>query len=82
MDSRSAFIETLDKFGVTAANLSRRSGIEPEVISKYKTGKQNLRLDTFDKLIDALPEEAKFYYFALRMKPEKKVMNDFAHAIA
>jgi len=72
MDSRSAFIEAMDKFGITAAKLSRLSGIEPEVISKYKTGKQNLRLDTFDKLIDALPEEAKFYYFALRMKSVKK----------
>ena len=72
MDSRSAFIETLNKFDLTAANLARLSGIEPEVISKYRTGKQNLRLDTFDKLIDALPEEAKFYYFALRMKSVKK----------
>lgn len=80
MDSRSAFIETLDKFNLTAAKLSRLSGIEPEVISKYKTGKQNLRLDTFDKLIDALPDEAKFYYFALRMKREKKA--DLMPAIA
>jgi len=72
MDSRSAFFETLDKFQLSAADISRRSDVDPQVISKYRTGKQRLRQDTFDKLVDALPEEAKFYYFALRMKTVKK----------
>lgn len=71
MDSREAFFETLDKFKLSAADISRRSDVASQVISKYRTGKQNLRQDTFDKLIDALPEEAKFYYFALRMKSKK-----------
>jgi hypothetical protein len=72
MDSRSAFFETLDKFQLSAADISRRSDVDAQVISKYRTGKQRLRQDTFDKLIDALPDEAKFYYFALRMKTVKK----------
>jgi predicted transcriptional regulator len=73
MDSRSAFFETLDKFNLSAADISRRSDVDAQVISKYRTGRQkNLRQDTFDKLIDALPDEAKFYYFALRMKSVKK----------
>ena len=72
MDSRSAFFETLDKFNLSAADISRRSDVDAQVISKYRTGKQRLRQDTFDKLIDALPDEAKFYYFALRMKSVKK----------
>ena len=72
MDSRSAFFETLDKFNLSAADISRRSEVDAQVISKYRTGKQRLRQDTFDKLIDALPDEAKFYYFALRMKTIKK----------
>ena len=71
MNSRSAFFTTLNKFDITAADISRLAAIEPEVISKYRTGRQNLRQDTFDKLIDALPYDAKFYYFALRMRPDE-----------
>jgi len=82
MNSRAAFFEALDKFKISAADISRRSEVEPQVISKYRTGKQNLRQDTFDKLIDALPDEAKFYYFALRMKSVKKETDNFTHAVA
>ena len=73
MDSRQAFFETLDRFSLSAADISRRSDLDSQVISKYPPVKQNLRQDTFDKLIDALPEEARFYYFALRMKSKKTV---------
>jgi predicted transcriptional regulator len=74
MDSRQAFFETLERFKLSAADISRRSEVATEVISKYKTGKQRIRQDTFDKLVDALPDEAKFYYFALRMKTVKKTL--------
>ncbi len=67
MNSRDAFFQTLDRFGIVAAEVSRKSCVPPEVISKYRNSKQSLRLDTFDKMLNALPEEARFYYFALRL---------------
>ncbi|MEE3716271.1 hypothetical protein V2H45_05885 [Tumidithrix elongata RA019] len=71
MDSKTAFFKTLETFHVKAAEVSEKSGVAPEVISKFKTGKQqNLRQDTFDKLVDALPDDARFYYLALRFNSE------------
>ncbi|NJO94015.1 MAG: hypothetical protein HC820_06020 [Hydrococcus sp. RM1_1_31] len=77
-DIGNSFDKTLNRFGVSAAWLSRESGINQQMISRFRNGKE-IQTDTLEKLLESLPTEVKEYFFALllgrqvKVEPEQKV---------
>lgn len=59
-----AFRETLFRFNLKGADLAQASGLTPTQISKFRNG-ENLRIDSVERLIDALPSAAKEYMLLL-----------------
>lgn len=66
-----AFDRTLSQFGISAKWLGAESGVSEVMISRFRNGKQ-VQTDTLDKLLDALPEEPKQYFFSLVLGSVKK----------
>lgn len=59
-----AFRETMFRFGLTGNEIAERSGLTPTQISKFRKG-ENLRIDSVERILEALPEEAKEYMMLL-----------------
>lgn len=59
-----AFRETLFRFNIKGADLAEKSGLTPTQISKFRNG-ENLRIDSVERLIEALPLEAREYLLML-----------------
>jgi transcriptional regulator with XRE-family HTH domain len=59
-----AFRETLFRFNIRGDELAARSGVTATQISKFRNG-GNLRIDSVEKLLDALPDEARDYLLLL-----------------
>ncbi|WP_416667918.1 helix-turn-helix domain-containing protein [Egbenema bharatensis] len=59
-----AFRETLFRFELTGKEIAERSGLSPAQISEFRNGK-NLRIDSVEKILDALPQEARNYMLKL-----------------
>jgi transcriptional regulator with XRE-family HTH domain len=57
-----AFNETLDKFGLKAVWLAEKTGVSNQGISRLRTGERDIYLQTFGKLFEALPIEAKQFF--------------------
>lgn len=57
-----AFNETLDKFGLKATWLSEKTGVSNQGISRLRTGERDIYLQTFGKLFEAMPIEAKQFF--------------------
>lgn len=52
------------RFDLTGADIAAKSGLTPTQISKFRNG-ENLRIDSVEKILDALPEEAREYMLLL-----------------
>ena len=63
----SAFHKTLQRYGITNVWLSQESGVNDKMISRFRNGKTTIQTDTLQKLLDALPHEARSYYFSQLM---------------
>lgn len=61
MDIGQIFDETLNKYGVNAAWLSREAGVTPVMISRFRNGK-SVQSSTLGKLLQPLPLEAKQHF--------------------
>jgi transcriptional regulator with XRE-family HTH domain len=59
-----AFRETLFRFDIRGDELAAASGVTATQISKFRNG-GNLRIDSVEKLLDALPDEARSYLLLL-----------------
>ena len=59
-----AFRETLFRFNLKGADLAERSGLTPTQISKFRNG-ENLRIDSVERILAALPEDAREYMLLL-----------------
>lgn len=59
-----AFRETLFRFNLTGADIADKSGLTPTQISNFRNG-QNLRIDSVEKLLAALPQDAREYMLLL-----------------
>lgn len=74
MDPRDALNQTIDRFELKAEDLSSRSGISPQVISRYRHKKKDMNSLNLVRLVEAMPQSAKFYFFSLlsqsRNQPE------------
>ncbi len=64
MDIGQCFDQTLNKYGISAAWLSRESGVNQVMISKFRNGK-TVQTNTLGKLLQPLPLEVKQYFFSL-----------------
>lgn len=60
----SAFRETLFRFRLTGAEIARKAGLTPNQVSAFQNGR-NLRIDSVEKLLKALPSEARAYLLEL-----------------
>ncbi len=60
-----AFDKSLKKFKLSAAWLSRQSSVSEKIISQFRNGHQRIYTETLEKLVEALPIEAKLYFFGL-----------------
>lgn len=57
-----AFDKTLKNFGINARRLSEQSGVSEKMISLFRNDRQRIYSDSFEKLLDALPIEARLYF--------------------
>jgi transcriptional regulator with XRE-family HTH domain len=64
-----AFKETLFRFNLSGSELSEKSGLTPAQISQFKSGK-NLRIDSVERLLEAMPVPARHYLLALVLSDE------------
>jgi DNA-binding Xre family transcriptional regulator len=71
-DIGNSFDKTLNRFGVSAAWLSRESGINQQMISRFRNGRE-IQTDTLERLLEPLPIEVKEYFFALLLGQQVKV---------
>jgi len=62
-----AFKETMYRFDLKGADVAERSGLTEAQISNFRGG-QNLRIDSVEKILDALPSEARLYMLSLVAK--------------
>jgi transcriptional regulator with XRE-family HTH domain len=53
-----AFKETMFRFSLSGAEISEKSGLTPSQISNFRNG-HNLRVDSVEKLLAAMPPEAR-----------------------
>lgn len=60
-----AFDQTLKDFGITAKWLSEQSGVSEKLISLFRNDRQRVYSDSLEKLLEALPAEARRYFFEL-----------------
>ena len=73
MDFRDAFNETLEHYQIKASELSEVSGLDPVQISKFRNKHKNMQTHNFQKLIDALPANARMYFWYLVMADDENV---------
>jgi transcriptional regulator with XRE-family HTH domain len=59
-----AFRETLFRFNIKGADLAEKSGLTPTQVSKFRNG-ENLRIDSVERILEALPDEAREYMLLL-----------------
>jgi transcriptional regulator with XRE-family HTH domain len=59
-----AFRETLFRYSIKGSDLAHKSGLTTTQISKFRNG-ENLRIDSVEKILEALPEEAREYMMLL-----------------
>lgn len=72
MDYSEAFKRTLFEFGITGAELSRKSGVSTQQISYFKNGRQGLSTDTLQKLLESLEPQARAYFYRLVQLPPEQ----------
>ncbi len=72
MDLGKSFDQTLKRFGISAAWLSRESGVNAQMISRFRNGKE-VQTDTLEKLLAVLPFEMQQYFFSLLLGQSPKI---------
>ncbi len=73
---REALNETIKCFNLKAANIAAGAGMQPSELSRYRHGRSDIRQSRLYAIVMALPDEARFYFFALSIaksdeKPSK-----------
>ncbi|MGB6013750.1 MAG: helix-turn-helix domain-containing protein [Nodosilinea sp.] len=59
-----AFKEAMHRFDLKGVDLSQKSGLNPSQISQFR-GDQNIRIETLEKILFAMPQEAREYMLSL-----------------
>lgn len=71
IDIGGSFDKTLNRFGISATWLSRESGVNAQMISRFRNDKE-IQTDTLEKLLEPLPMEVKEYFLALLLGQQVK----------
>jgi predicted transcriptional regulator len=69
MKFSTAFREAMFRYELRGSDLSKRSGVSNAQISKFKSG-QNINVTTMEKLLAAMPQEAREYMLTLVAQSE------------
>jgi DNA-binding Xre family transcriptional regulator len=64
MEFYDAFNKTLKRFDLKAGDLARKTDLSMQRVSQFKTG-FNVRLDTLQKLLEVMPQEARRHMLLL-----------------
>lgn len=64
MTFANALMHTMTEFKLKGTELSKKSGVSKNTISAFRQGGQSLTVDNLEKLLDAMPEEARMYFFS------------------
>ncbi len=75
-----AFDKTLKKFGINARLLSEHSGVSEKMISLFRNEKQRIYSDSFEKLLEALPLEARLYFLVQLSEDRLAVLDQLSEA--
>lgn len=75
-----AFDKTLKKFGINARLLSEQSGVSEKMISLFRNEKQRIYSDSFEKLLEALPLEARLYFLVQLSEDRLAVLDQLSEA--
>ncbi|MGD1906817.1 MAG: helix-turn-helix domain-containing protein [Leptolyngbyaceae cyanobacterium] len=67
VDFRDALNEVLRQYDIKANDLAARSGIDEVQISKFRNKHKNMQTQNFERLIAALPQNARMYFWYLVM---------------
>jgi predicted transcriptional regulator len=59
-----AFHQTLFHFDIKAIDISKQSGLTTGQISQFRSGR-NLRIDSVERILEVLPEDARRYMLTL-----------------
>jgi transcriptional regulator with XRE-family HTH domain len=87
MQFSAALDRTLDEFAINAKWLATRAGVSQQMISDFRNGKQRVYNDSLEKIIAALPDQARQHYFTLlgaspvTLKSQIEVMDNVELAI-
>lgn len=65
MNFSQALDRTIEEFGLSAKWLATRAGVSEQMISDFRNGKKRVYNDSLEKILSALPSEAKAYYFMI-----------------
>lgn len=63
MDLSVALNETLDHFGISAKELSEKTGVRQATISEFRNGKREIHTSQFERIVTGLSLEARQYLF-------------------
>lgn len=70
MNTREALEQSFQVFDLKASEVADRAGISPEIISRFRHGK-GITVDTLDKIIQALPSQARAYFCSSLIIPSE-----------
>ncbi len=62
MSPNEAFDYVLNKYQISADDIAEKSGIDKSAISKFRNGHHEMRSNNLQKLIRALPPEARTHF--------------------
>jgi transcriptional regulator with XRE-family HTH domain len=63
MSFANALKHTMTEFGLTGIELAEKSGVSKNTVSAFRQGRQSLTVDNLEKLLGAMPKEARLYFF-------------------
>lgn len=75
MDTYQAFAQTVEKFNLNVAEISRKTGISESSLSKFRNGKVDMSTKRFAKVLKALPLSAQLFFFSLWTHPQLEDSN-------
>jgi len=58
-----AFNQTIEHFRLSARDIASKAGMHESSVSNFRTGRKDLNLETWERLMSALPEEARQYIY-------------------
>ena len=60
-----AFVEVIEKYNLNQQELADISGVDKGVVSRFINGKSDIKSRNLQKLVKALPPQAKAHYYML-----------------